>query len=202
MDHLFEVKKTQIQMIQDRGFEIEPDELEFLNLEYTPEFKVSRSALSRIYKREGKPALLVSYLEKSRDSKQISIDIVRTAIESARANKVKSLLVIIEIPLSAPAKKDLVISGLEFQIFSDQNLSYNPTRHVDTPRHELLSKEETEQKLKELKADLSKLLIIKASDPIVQYYNWPVGRVVRIYREDYGVSVLVPRMLNYRVITQ
>ena len=150
---------------------------------------------------KGKKHLLVSFLEKSSDSKQISIEVIRELIEQAKSSKVKELVIIIEIPLSVPAKKELVSSGLNYQVFNDEDLSYNPTRHVDTPRHELLSPTEGEEKLKEMKADIGKLLIIKQSDPIVQYFNWPLGGIVRVFREDYTVSILSPKSVNYRVIS-
>lgn len=210
MEHLFEIKKTQIEMIQDRGYDVKEEELALLThdfryfLDYLQSKtgnKGSRSALSQVYSLNGEKYLSVNFLEKSQDSKQISIEVVRAAVEEAKNSKANEILIIIEIPLSSRADNSLVISGLGYQVFFDKDLSYNITRHVDTPRHELLTPEETEEKLKELKADITKLLIIKANDPIVQYYNWPIGRVVRIYREDYVVSILSPKSINYRVIS-
>lgn len=210
MERLFEIKKTQIEMIQDRGYDVNKEELSLLKHDFNyfldylksknENREIVRSNLSQIYSHNGKKHLFVVFAEKSQDSKQISIEVIRNIIEKSKAAKIKELILIVEIPLSPPATKDLNLSGFKYQIFFDINLSYNPTRHVDNARHELLSQKEAEQKLKELKADVSKLLIIKSTDPIVQYYNWSVGGIVRVFREDYSISILTPKSINYRVI--
>jgi DNA-directed RNA polymerase subunit H (RpoH/RPB5) len=210
MDHLFQIKKTQIEMIYDRGYDVSKEELDLLDndLNYFTDYlrlktgdKITRASLSQVYSMKGKKQLLVAYLEKSPDSKQISIEVIRSVIEQAKSLGVKELIIVIEIVLSSPAKKDLIPSGLSYQVFFDDDLCYNATRHIDTPRHELLTPTEAEEKLKELKADIGKLLIIKSTDPIVKYYNWPVEGIVRIFREDYTVSILSPKSVNYRVIS-
>lgn len=210
MEHLFEIKKTQIEMVQDRGYDISQEELDLLTNDYdffmdylklktngTP----TRTSLSQVYSSKEGKRLVVDFLEKSVDSKQISTGVTKATIEQAKAVGAKELIIIIEIQLSPTAKEDLFFSGLNYQTFYDSDLTYNPTKHVDSSRHELLSPEAKEEKLKELKADVGKLLIIKLSDPIVKYYNWPVGGIVRVLREDYAVSILAPKSVNYRVIS-
>lgn len=205
MEQLFEMKKTQVEMVQDRGYDIPEEELQLLDMSFrqflSVNSEISRDELSQVYSFKGTPQLMVNYLNRSQDSKQISTEVVRLAIDQAKSLKLKELIIVIEIPLSSKAKEDLTISGLKHQVFFDKDLSYNPTRHVDSPRHELLTPTEAEEKLKELRADIGKLLIIKSTDPIVQYYNWPIGGIVRVYREDFGVSILAPKSVNYRVIS-
>ena len=77
---------------------------------------------------------------------------------------------------------------------------YSPIEHIDTPRHELLSPEETTAKLREMKTDIGRLLIIKDTDPVVRYYGWPIGGLVRIYRDDSVINILASHSINYRVI--
>ena len=207
MDHLFEVKKTQIEMVRDRGYTVSNYELSLLeedfnyfveNYDVTENF--DRGLLSEIYQKNGRNQLLVTYLEKPQDSKQMTVEAIREVIEQAKIAKVEEIIIVTQLKLSSSAEKELTLSGLNYQIFYDSDLSYNPTKHVDTPKHELLTQEEAKEKMRELKADVSKLLIMKSNDPIVRYYNWPVGGLIRIHREDFAVSILAPKSINYRII--
>jgi DNA-directed RNA polymerase subunit H (RpoH/RPB5) len=164
-----------------------------------------RSVLSRGY--ESKPVdgksrrMLAHYGVKDPQQKQISVDVVRVFIDQVQKYGFNEAILIIDAPLSSSANKELLALTLtKWQIFYDSDLTYNPTLHVDTPRHELLSAEETREKLREMKVDISKLLIIKINDPIVRYYGWTTGGLVRIHRNDRAISILAPKSINYRLI--
>jgi DNA-directed RNA polymerase subunit H (RpoH/RPB5) len=217
MQRLFDIKKTQLQMVQDRGYSISPTEAAIFDMTidqfaaYVNDLFVRmkrspRSSLSRSYEArdaEGKVVrtMLVYYGGKDPQMKQVSADVVRDFIQLVQTYQVTEAVLIVDAPLSSTGDNELsALTLTRWQVFFDSHLTYNPTRHVDTPRHELLSPEETQAKLREMKADISKLLIIKVDDPVVRYYGWTPGGLVRVYRDDRAVSVLAPKSINYRVI--
>jgi len=69
------------------------------------------------------------------------------------------------------------------QIMWVKNLLFNPTRHSLVPKHEKISKEEMESVLikYELKSK-SQLPLITKDDPIVRWYNFKSGDIIRIIR--------------------
>lgn len=84
------------------------------------------------------------------------------------------------------------------QFFHLDTLTFNVTNHSLVPRHEILSKEETNELIKSLYiTDIKKLPKINASDPISKYYGIKRGEVFRITRpsETSGISYY------YRVAT-
>lgn len=218
MQRLLDIKNTQLQMVRDRGYEISPEEEPILRMDvngfiaYVSQLATAnprasvRSLLSRSYQArlpDGTVrAMLVYFGGKTHpQQKQVSADVVREFIGLVQRFGVAEALLIVDAPLSSTGDNEL--SGLtqtKWQVFFDHELTYNPTLHVDTPPHELLSKEEAQAKLRELRADLSKLLILKVSDPVVRYYGWTAGNLVRIHRNDRDISILAPKSINYRVI--
>ena len=219
MEKLFDIKKTQLQMMIDRGFVVSPDEQRILNMsinefaDYATNLTVQakrslRSALTRVYdgplNQNGIPSkrAIVYYAAKDQQKKQVSADIVRDFINLINYYKCTDAILIVDAPLSSTANNSLQeLRLVRTQVFFDDQLTYNPTLHVDTPRHVLLSPEETRTKLQEMKVELSKLPLISEKDPVVRYYGWQAGGLVCIYRDDRSISILTPKSITYRVIT-
>lgn len=219
MQRLLDIKRTQLQLVVDRGYQV-PIEESNISLMTIEEFaayvsniaaanKIApRAALSRYY--EDKDAsgvvrrtMLVFFGGKTEaQQKQVSADVVRRFIQAVQSYNVTEAVLIVDAPLSSTANNELnALTLVRWQIFNDSDLTYNPTRHVDTPRHELLEPGAARELLREMKVDVSKLLIIKANDPVIRYYGWPVGGIVRVHRNDRSVSILAPKSVNYRIIT-
>jgi DNA-directed RNA polymerase subunit H (RpoH/RPB5) len=68
------------------------------------------------------------------------------------------------------------------EIFSINELLINIVDHIIVPQHILLSEEETQVVLDEYNARKRDMPKILKSDPIVRYYNMPVGRICKIIR--------------------
>lgn len=218
MQRLFDIKKTQLEMVKDRGYLISPEEASILDMNLdqfmmyvnslSSQLKRSvRSSLSRSYDAkdsQGKviATMLVYYGGKtSPQQKQVSADIVREFIQLVQKYSVTEAVLIVDAPISSKGNEELSALKLtRWQVFFDHELTYNPTRHVDTPLHELIPPKEAQAKLRELKADISKLLIIKVTDPVVRYYGWQTGNLIRVHRNDRSISILAPKSINYRVI--
>lgn len=217
MQRLFDIKKTQLEMVRDRGYEIGAEENIFaMNLEqfssYVAELSsvnkmVGRSSLSRLYNSkensEGvQRIMLVQYAGKANaQQKQVPSKVVTQFLSTIERFGVTEAVLIIDAPLSSTGSKALLdLKLVKWQVFNDSDLTYNPSTHVDTARHELLSPEEARHKLVEMKVDISKLLIIKVDDPICKYYGWSSGGIVRVHRNDSSLSILSPKSINYRII--
>lgn len=218
MQRLFDIKKTQLEMVRDRGYEISPEEEQILtmNINDFPNYinglaadnprAATRSLLSRSYQAtlpDGSTRSMLVYYGGKADprQKQVSAEVVREFIGLVQRYRINEAILIVDAALSSTGDKELsALTLTKWQVFFDSELTYNPTRHVDTPRHELLSPEDAQAKLRELRVDLSKLLILKVDDPVVRYYGWTAGNLVRIHRDDQTVSILAPKSINYRVI--
>ena len=217
MQRLLDIKITQIEMVRDRGYDI-GNERAILSMtldQFVAYFSAKatqlntsfRSALSNMYitnepEQEKRRIMLVYYGGRDNSTqKQVSVHVARQFIKIIQDYAVHEAVLIVDAPLSTNGNNEISsLTLVKKQIFFDSDLTYNPVNHVDTPRHELLSPEETSAKLREMKTDVSGLLIIKSTDPVVRYYGWSPGGLVRVHRNDSSISVLAPQSINYRII--
>lgn len=218
MNRLFDIKRTQLEMVRDRGYEISPEEGPILTMSFngfvdylgallraTPRAS-PRSLLSRFYtskRPDGSTQRMLVYYggRTNPQQKQVSIEVVREFIGMIHQYQINEAVLIVDAVLSSLGDTELsALTLTKWQVFYDSELTYNPTQSEDTPRHELLSEEDARAKLRELRVDASKLLIMKVDDPIIRYYGWSVGRMVRIHRNDGSISILAPKTINYRII--
>jgi DNA-directed RNA polymerase subunit H (RpoH/RPB5) len=218
MYRLFDIKKTQLEMVRDRGYDISPEEEPILGMTLA-QFAEYGGTLARANPRASARSLLSrSYMSKRPDGstrkmlvyyggrtspqqKQVSIEIVREFIGLIHRYEIHEAILIVDAVLSSLGDTELsALTLTKWQVFFDSELTYNPTQAEDTPKHELLSEEAGRAKLRELRVDASKLLIMKLDDPVVRYYGWSAGRIVRVYRDDSAISILAPKTINYRII--
>lgn len=232
MQKLFDIKKTQLEMLFDRGYDIreelqsmfsnqlsnnisEQDAINDLTLsqfiayveQQALEHKVSiRSVLSHIYTSRNDPSIKILVQYGKRDKTIVSVKTVESYISNIVRFNLQKAIFIADGSLGSEAKRrlDAFIEQNQFQseFFLEDELTYNPTKHVDVPLHERLTPQEAQAKFQEMKTDVTKILLIRKQDPIVKYYGWSIGDVIRITRDDIAVSVLVSKSINYRVVIE
>ena len=84
--------------------------------------------------------------------------------------------VVEELPKSSEGKNNYII-----ELFEHKTLRYNITKHRLVPKHTALSKKASHQ-FKEKYG--TKIPILLRTDPIVQFYNFQRGDIIRIDRQD------------------
>lgn len=221
MERLFQVKKMQIEILEDRGYII-PDTDEDIRSMDVDEFSqyintrprlnekdLLRSSLMGIYrmKSDHDKVILVCYEGVTEGMKQVSKDTIKKIIGYINYYKadnvvVNDLMLILESAIISSGAKETINmeSGVNWQIFDDSELMYNPIHHIDVPKHTKLTDDEKENTLQQLKINIDRLLIIRKDDPIVKHYGWNAGDVIRTTRKDLTVNTLASRSINYRVV--
>lgn len=101
--------------------------------------------------------------------------------------------------LTPESRKNLKLAQKN-QFFLENELTYNPIRHVSNQVHDLLSKEEVNELEKELKLDKAKFPGIKLNNAVVKYYGFELGDVIKITRTQRHVSILGKQSINYRTV--
>lgn len=186
------------------------------------------SHLNRNYQHlENNNLTLVRYVAAPPDKTQIGIgsaDILINEIkqiqnpESIGKNKIEKVIIITDSNFGPRALEELYKIKEEhlLQHFLWNQLVYNPTKHKLVPKHYALTPAETEEFLskdKITRAQLAKIAYAgldvkkisgaktKISDPIVAYYGWVPGQIIRIHREDTTTDTLVNKSLFYRHVS-
>ena len=73
---------------------------------------------------------------------------------------------------------------MHMQVFEEDELVVNPTKHETVPKHTVLSQEELAAMLKRFGTTVPQLPRMLFKDPIAQYYGLQRGEVVRIDRDS------------------
>lgn len=208
---LYQVKVNQIKMIRRRGYDTSaesatfdkiPNYQTFLKI-YIPFAKQKqntlRGVLSQTYMNENGDKLVVFYADDD-DKTQLGVDSVAAAIAEMERNKARSGVIITPKPLSPSASKKLDgLVAYNIQIFSEEEMSYDPTEHFLVPKHIPLSKEERTNFLQTNNINIDNMPIILASDIMARYYGMRGGDIVKIERENMYETMII-KSLAFKVI--
>lgn len=217
MQRLFDIKRTQIQLAYDRGFDTSAEDeilkmtsvnefVQYINKMITTHKISARYAVTRLYQSRpetGKnKSLLVYYGSKTNPSqKMIPAEVIREFTGLTQVNNVSQAILIVDAAISSTGNAELAaVKSPTIQIFHDSELTYNPSLRVDVPLHRKIPKKEAKLKMQELKTNSHKLPIIKLKEPIIKYYGWKIGDLICIERNDFTVSILSPKSANYRIV--
>ena len=226
----FKVKKTQVEMIRDRGLVI-PDEEKFL-LEYDPEIEPLKiwetktlrhfvkkykdiatelgenfnSVLSQAYLDESTGiTTVVIYLCRRRESSSITTAELTSKFEYYRGRYYKDgfplkMVFVSEVDLNKNEEKIACLHYIKCQFFLTRELLVNPTQYIFYYPHSLLNEDEMRRELVENNIRPEQLPIILKTDPIVKYFDWEAGKVVKIDRTERYLEVPAPKGYYLRLI--
>ena len=211
---LFSVKITQIQMLRDRGYQITDNEAAVLTLDldgfidyYTKVAELNkcsfRSALTSVYTTPDGGKRAIVYYARPPAGKNLTTEEVNLFIStfSAETPPYDTAILITPLTLIANARERLeLLITVSIEVFLDKQLVSNVTHNKWVPQHELVPAAEVPDLLKRLRATFNQLPIIKKDDPVVRYYGWRPGGIVKIYRKMYVLDVLCQSTIFYRAI--
>lgn len=211
-DALFTAKKTTVEMLEDRGYPIPDDErrlfldiapsaegimearqrfIAFMNEEEDPDMdavtKVSREYAGRHRN--------VMVLFKDAEDNKFGNDLLQSLM-----TRKGFLHIMVHSENLTKSTFDRISLEDDVQFFKYENLFINPVRHVFTPRHELLSDEEKMMVCLQMKTTLSNLPNIREGDPVIKYYGWKAGGMIKVRQVNMRQDSIVPYVDVYQLI--
>lgn len=212
---LSRVKKNQIQMLMDRGYIIPKKELDLLTL---TDFEVWKrldgyATIDAEYKMSGIEEHVIGVYYRFKNNTYVDFDSIGDILRRMNTG-IKEVMLILDAKLSPRSKSVLQqMTACKSQIWMSNELVFNPTAHVFTPKFTLLSgsaEHEVVRGLVECKGNIptqreltearTKLPKMHATDVIAKWYRYPVGGIVELDC-DYSVCKGVERtLINYRVV--
>lgn len=185
--NLHRARKTVIEMIADRGYEISEEQIPFS--EFSGLYHTGKIDIHVVNKdKEVYVKFLTAY-----KTKPNSIRDMITEIKDEIFTKLHNNLII--VTLTKPNNTILKIKNeyTNIEFFWLNRLIINITQHQYVPKHELISKEEIPGIIKKFNlADIHQLPLIDRNDPVCRYYNFKSGNICKITRMDKisGISII------------
>lgn len=200
------VKRVSCIMMEDRGYELPPEEKEILSmtdlcvgakyLSTALKAKCPLSiALSSTYGKEDDSCLVLfldnNYDENKKREKMVSTDQAKAAILLWKSNFSSCEKCIFVCPgkLSPDAKKEVQVPNLS--LLTHEFLILPVGRHVMVPSHIPLTEKDAEVFLRSRKLERKQLPQLKTSDPVSLYYGFVPNTIVKIQRPGWTIFRIV-----------
>lgn len=197
LTRLYRIRKTSLEMLNDRGYIVNSEELHMTKEEFQARFgdEPRRDDMTLLNPKQDDPTeqIFVFYPE----DQKVGVKTIKTFAERMRSEGVSRAMMVTIADITPFAKQCLLEMRDKFYIesFVEKELLINITKHVLVPDHRLMTKEEKKQLLERYKVKDTQLPRIQFHDPVARYYGLQKGDVVRIVRP----SETAGRYVTYRL---
>lgn len=194
VNKLFRVMTTAGEMARDRGYIVHPDAVPSSQEAFRTKFEtltdgkraINREAMTFLCEhRESREELMVVF----NGAESFTFEAYKAHEEKATNANVARLVVVIAGKVVATSKRRIedcnrAEFALKTQIFPEDDLVVNITRHELVPEHTPLSEAEVVELLKAHSLEKQMLPRMLTTDPVAIYFGLDKGRVVRISRKS------------------
>ena len=178
---LVDARQTVIEMMRDRKYDT--DEYFDENGNYKSEFNSEK-----MFNPQSLKLIIFNSLKNEKVQvlfyeKKIGIDILKNIVNDMNDQNIKHTILIVRHKITSFAKKEILnlSSKYYFEIFLENEMLYNITKHKIVPQHILLSDNEAKQVI-DCYGKSFYLPKIYDTDAICKYYDGKIGNVFKIIR--------------------
>ena len=188
---------TVLELINDRNYKLESIYYKLGDEEF--KYLIQNNKLNIIAKNDQNNIIYVKFILTSKVKTATIKEIAQEINEKCKSyDKINLLFILKSKPNTSLNKleKDKTLGNL--QIMWCKYLQINPTKHRLVPKHSKMSEDEISELLERYSIkNRNQLPIILRSDPIVRYYNFDTGDIIKIKG---SLSSGNPRYNNYRCV--
>lgn len=117
---------------------------------------------------------------------KLNTSILKEYIKEIEKNQINHMIIVYRDKITSSVNKIIdTIFHLNIELFTFQNLLFNITKHRLYRPHILLSASEKNKFIQKYGKQIPKILI---NDPIVKYFNYKLGDILKIVRKNNFIS--------------
>ncbi len=196
-NRLFKVRNTILEMIRDRNILV-PEGLFITFEEFKQLYEAKNLDMFIESEKDGNPQKV--YVHFHNESKSFGKNDLKALmgriIETYQDESIIVILLLRDKENSMVTKELQKEIYANVEIFLQNNMVINITKHVLVPRHQLLTLDEEEEYLQKYNITKNKSPKILKTDPIARYYGAKVDQIFKIYR----MSSSTGESFYYRVV--
>ncbi|GAB4814258.1 hypothetical protein N2152v2_001304 [Parachlorella kessleri] len=197
LTRLYRQRKTCLEMLNDRGYLIVREELEATKEDFRGKFgdEPRKDELTILASKQDDPTDQIFVFFP--DEVKVGVKTIKQLAERMRSEGVQRAIMVVQTNMTPFAKQCLQEMQPKYviELFQEQELLVNITKHVLVPEHRILTPEEKRTLLQRYKVKDTQLPRIQFNDPVARYYGMQRGQVVRIVRP----SETAGRYVTYRL---
>ncbi|KAK9835528.1 hypothetical protein WJX74_002400 [Apatococcus lobatus] len=194
---LFRIRKTCMELLSDRGYLMLPEDVNMSKEDFAQKYgdQPRRDDLTFIVPKRDDPTeqIFIFFPEEAK----VGVKTLKVYLERMKESNATRAILVVQSNLTAFGKNILATFQPKYivEVFNEQELLINITKHVLVPEHRILTPEEKKILLERYKVKDTQLPRIQFSDPVARYYGMSRGQVVRIVRP----SETAGRYVTYRL---
>mmetsp|Transcript_3081 Transcript_3081/g.5417 ORF Transcript_3081/g.5417 Transcript_3081/m.5417 type:complete len:213 (-) Transcript_3081:154-792(-) len=200
---IWRVRKTVFQMLHDRGYFVSDKSLEEKKEDFEKQWKEAseqgqgreRFLILVNHTRISERQLIVFFPD---ENKRVGVKPIRILAEKMDERNIREAILVVKQPLTPLARTAIqeASAKMRIEVFSENELIVNITKHELVPQHVPLSEEEKQQLLNRYKMKPSQLPRIQVTDPVARYFGMQREQVMKIIRP----SETAGRYVTYRLV--
>ncbi|KDD73219.1 RNA polymerase Rpb5 [Helicosporidium sp. ATCC 50920] len=197
LSRLFNIRKTCLELLRDRNYLISQDDFDMSLDQFRDKFgeEPRKEDLTLLAPKQDDPTdqLFIFFPEEAK----VGVKTIKLLAERMRQEGVQRAIMVVAVNMTPFAKQCLQEMQPKYfiELFKEEELLINITKHVLVPEHRTLTAEEKKTLLARYKVSETQLPRIQFSDPVARYYGVQRGQVVRIVRP----SETAGRYVTYRL---
>lgn len=193
---LFNIRKTVIEMLQDRNYIVPQSEL--INFDdFSIKFKNKNLDIFIDNTENDKGKVYVYFHNEPKTIPKVDLkNLLSKTIETYNDENIKLIILLKEKGNGSILKEINKEIYKNVEIFMNKNMIFNITHHEFVPKHIILSEEEEKEVLDRYSTPINKLPKILRTDPVAKYYGMKPNQICKIIRN----SPEVGDYLYYRLV--
>jgi DNA-directed RNA polymerase I, II, and III subunit RPABC1 len=192
----FRVRKTSMEMLEDRGFEVSEEDKNMNYEDFTNRLEENAIQLIAVHRNNPIKMAYVTFILDAKSFSKKDLIALKALIDEKYPTNEMTVIIVQDKQTPQIAKELLNDEYKLYEIFSMKNLMFNITHHEIVPKHIILSQEEIELMLKLFKTTRAQLPKLLTTDPVAKYYGMKAGDVCKIIRQ----SPMTGESYYYRIL--
>ena len=202
----YRVRKTVLEMLMDRGYAVSEAERNETLDEFKAQFcdmstgtvDAERLTITKLKASDPTQKIMAFF---PADDRRIGVGLVKRIYDTMTADNATASIIVLRAEITAFARSTVARLSVtneprRIELFKEDDLLVNITKHQLVPQHILLSAEEKQRVLERYKLKESQLPRMTSNDPVAKYFGMTRGDVVKIIRK----SETAGRYVTYRLV--
>ena len=192
----FRVRKTTMEMLEDRGYEVSEEDKNMNYEDFTNRLEENAIQLIATHRMNPVKMVYVAFILDAKSFSKKDLVALKALMDEKYPTNEVTVIIVQDKQTPQIAKELLNDEYKLYEIFSMKNLMFNITHHEIVPRHILLNQEEIEMILKQYQTTRAQLPKLLTTDPVAKYYGMKAGDVCKIIRQ----SPMTGESYYYRIL--